>query len=184
MWAYQMALWANFLTGGVIWSIHHVLTNGHPTNLLGTEVQEALARWKDLRAANQVAKASSRDIHFFRVVTPTESPKVMGVKGIHSFWGPVMVRWPFLLPLVWQGGGEQGDGGKPFVDYPLPPGAHLCPLPGLLYYQCRCHASSHPHICKSNTVGDDDDDDDDREEEDYEDNDNGYEDNEFMFEED
>ena len=29
-------------------------------------------------------KASQRDIQFFHTVTPTESPNIMGLKGIHS----------------------------------------------------------------------------------------------------
>ena len=41
--------------------------------------------------------------------------------------------------------------------------------------------SCHAHICKSTTAGNDDDY---REEEDYKDNDNGDEDDEFMFKED
>ena len=56
-------------------------------NLLGNEiheVQESWASWKDLKAAHQYAKPSPKDIHFFRVVSPTETPKIMGLKWIHS----------------------------------------------------------------------------------------------------
>ena len=54
------------------------------TNLLGNkihEVQESWTTWKDLEAAHQYAKSSPKDIHFFRVVSPTELPKVLGLKG-------------------------------------------------------------------------------------------------------
>ena len=57
------------------------------TNLLNTEVyevQETWGSWKDFRSANQVAKASPKDIHFFWIILPMESPKIMGLKGIHS----------------------------------------------------------------------------------------------------
>ena len=55
--------------------------------LLGTEVQEVLEEWsgqQELRAANKTTKASQRDIHFFRLVAPTELLKIMGLEGIYS----------------------------------------------------------------------------------------------------
>ena len=39
---------------------------------------------KKLKAAHRYDMSSPKDIHFFRVVLPTESPKIMGLKGIHS----------------------------------------------------------------------------------------------------
>ena len=57
------------------------------TNLLNAKVykvQEAWGSWKDLRAANQVARASPQDIHFIQIISPTELPKIRGLKGIHS----------------------------------------------------------------------------------------------------
>ena len=57
------------------------------TNLLNTEVyevQETLGSQKDLSAANQVARASLKDIYFFWIISPMESPKIMGLKGILS----------------------------------------------------------------------------------------------------
>ena len=56
-------------------------------NLIGTKVHEVQQAWtgqKDLRAAHHVAKTSPKDIHFFRIVLPTESPKIMGLRGIYS----------------------------------------------------------------------------------------------------
>ena len=56
------------------------------TNLLGTEVhevQEEWSGWQELKATNRAAKASQMDTHFFRLVAPTESPKIMGLEGIH-----------------------------------------------------------------------------------------------------
>ena len=48
------------------------------------EVQNEWTGWKDLWATHQVAKSSPKDIHFFQLVPPTESPKIMGLNGIHS----------------------------------------------------------------------------------------------------
>ena len=63
------------------------------TNLLGTkvhEVQEEWFGWQELKTANKTAKASQRDIHFFRLVAPTELPKIMGLEGIHL---PKALQW-------------------------------------------------------------------------------------------
>ena len=62
------------------------------TNLMGSEVHEVWTGWKDLKATHHVAKASPRDICFFRVMPPTKLPKIMGLRGIHSLealqqWG-------------------------------------------------------------------------------------------------
>ena len=39
---------------------------------------------KDLKAANQAARTLLKDILFLRIILPMESPKIMGLKGIHS----------------------------------------------------------------------------------------------------
>ena len=57
------------------------------TNLLNTEVYEVQETWgsqKDLRAANELARASLKDIYFFQIILPMELPKIMDLKGIHS----------------------------------------------------------------------------------------------------
>ena len=91
-----------------------------------------------------------------------------------------MVRWPVLLPVVWQGGAEQGDNGKPLraVHY------HL----GLICAHCMDYFTTsanamhqHTKVCKPTTGSDDDDY---REEDDYGDDDNGDKDDKFMFKED
>ena len=56
-------------------------------NLLNTDIHEVQKVWvgrQELKAANCVTKASQRDIQFFHTVSPTESPNIMGLKGIHS----------------------------------------------------------------------------------------------------
>ena len=66
-------------------------------NLLGTKVHEVQERWggrKDLQATNQLAQSSSQDIHFFRVVLPTEASKIIGLKGIYLL--KVLQQWSRL----------------------------------------------------------------------------------------
>ena len=48
------------------------------------EVQEVWSGWKDLWVTCCMVKSSPKDIHFFWVMPPTESPKIMGLRGIHS----------------------------------------------------------------------------------------------------
>ena len=81
--AYFKTHWANFKEEG-----SHDLSStfwdmASSTNLLGNEVQEEWSSWQELRATNKTTKAFQRDIHFFRLVMPTESPKIMGLEGIH-----------------------------------------------------------------------------------------------------
>ena len=48
------------------------------------EVQDAWTGWKDLHTAKHAAKALQRNIQFFCMVTPTKSPSIIGLEGIHS----------------------------------------------------------------------------------------------------
>ena len=53
-------------------------------NLIGSEVHEVKEVWtgqKDLWATYHAAKSSPQDIHFFRVMLPTESPRIIGLRG-------------------------------------------------------------------------------------------------------
>ena len=90
------------------------------------------------------------------------------------------MRWPVLLPLVWQG--EQNKG--MMVNHLETMHYHL----GLICIHCMDYFTTstgtmhqHAQVCKPMTGSDIDDD---REEGDYEDDDNGDEDDEFVFEED
>ena len=76
----------------------------------------------------------------------TQSHQNHGPQGHPFTWSPIMMGWPDFLSLVWEGGPEWGDSGKPHVDYALPPQPHLCPQPGLLYHQHRGHALTHPSL--------------------------------------
>ena len=47
------------------------------------EIQEVWTRWKHLRYANFALRSWHKSLCFFHLVSPSESPKVMGLKGIH-----------------------------------------------------------------------------------------------------
>ena len=56
-------------------------------SLLNTKIHQVQDLWpgkKELHAANHAAMSSAKYICYFWVVSPTESPKIMGLKGIHS----------------------------------------------------------------------------------------------------
>ena len=144
------------------------------TNLLGTEIHEVQESWdgrKDLPAANQSAKSSHKDIHFFRVVAPTELLKIMDLKGIHS---PKALLWQSSLTFcLWCGKEGQNEG--TIVNHMWTMHYYLGLIRACcLEYFTRSTDTMHQHalLCKSMATGDDDDD---REDSppDYEDNDSG-----------
>ena len=47
------------------------------------EGQDAWMGWKDPHTTNHTAKASQKNIQFFLMVTPMESPSIIGLEGIH-----------------------------------------------------------------------------------------------------
>ena len=47
------------------------------------EIQEAWTGQKELQHANYVLRTLSKGLRFFHMVSPSESPKVMGLMGIH-----------------------------------------------------------------------------------------------------
>ena len=72
------------------------------TGLLDSDVHKVQDEWtgqKDLQVTCQVAKSSLKGIHFFWVVPPTESPKSMGLKGIHS--PKALKQWAGLSFCPW-----------------------------------------------------------------------------------
>ena len=57
------------------------------TNLLGTSIYEIQASWMgldELRQANYALRSLPKGLKFLHVVPPSESPKVMGLVGIHD----------------------------------------------------------------------------------------------------
>ena len=181
-WPYLKTHHANFKQEGSydLSSIFHQIVAS--TNLLDAKVFQVQETWdgrRNLKTTNWVARTSPKDILFFWLVLPTESLKIMGLKGIHSSRGPVMPRWPDLLPLVWEGRSEWGNSSKP----PCLMLYHL----GLICTQClsyftitaeaMCH---HGQGCKPTTAGTGNNDNYAK----YEDKDNDDEDDKFKLKED
>ena len=86
-WAYHPSHRGMFLQEGSYCLTPIFQEMPQETNFLNTqiyEVQEVWTSWQGLKAATHTAKASQRDIQFFCMVTPTKSPNIMGLKGIHS----------------------------------------------------------------------------------------------------
>ena len=57
-------------------------TAGLPSSAI-YEIQEAWTGWDELQLANYVLRTLPKGLKFFWVVSPLESPKVMGLAGIH-----------------------------------------------------------------------------------------------------
>ena len=56
-------------------------------DLLGTaiyKIKEAWTGWDELQQANYALRTLLKGLKFFRAVSPSESPKVMGLMGIHD----------------------------------------------------------------------------------------------------
>ena len=47
------------------------------------EVQEVWAGWEHLKSAHHAMRSSPKGLQIFHLVSPLESPKVIGLKGIH-----------------------------------------------------------------------------------------------------
>ena len=79
--------------------------------LLDTEIHWVQDQWqgkKEICAPNPVARGSAKDLHYFLVVSPTESPKIMGLKGIHS---PEALKYQTGLSFCpWCGKEGQNEG--------------------------------------------------------------------------
>ena len=57
------------------------------TKLLGTSIYEIQASWMgpdELKQANHALRSLPKGLNFLHVVPPSESPKVMGLVGIHD----------------------------------------------------------------------------------------------------
>ena len=77
----------NFTADGVCdlsGTFRHLATS---TNLLGTSIYEIQSSWTgpdELKQANYALLSLPKGLKFLRVVPPSESPKVMGLMGIHD----------------------------------------------------------------------------------------------------
>ena len=56
-------------------------------SLLGSQIYEIQESWEGqskLQYANNTLRASPKGLQFFRALSPSESPKVMGLAGVHN----------------------------------------------------------------------------------------------------
>ena len=95
-WDYYKTHQPNYEHWGVIWPVW--VPSGEWLPLLTSwalrsmRCRQVWTGQKDLKAAHCMAKTSPKDICFFRVMPPTESPKIMSLRGVHSpkalwWWG-------------------------------------------------------------------------------------------------
>ena len=76
--------------------------------LLSTDIYEIEASWtglEELKQANYTLQSLLKGLKFLRVVSTLESPRIMGLEGIHD---PDALC--HLLPMVWEGGTKQRNG--------------------------------------------------------------------------
>ena len=129
--------------------------------LMDSEVHEVKEVWtgqKDLWITHHVVKGSPKGIQFFQVVPPTESSKIMGLKGTHF---PKALCWQVGLSFcLWCGKEGQNEG--MIVNHLQM--SHYCL--GIICSWCLKHFTTstktmchHLQLCKWTSAGIDDDDD-------------------------
>ena len=77
----------NFTTGGTCDISRTFRQLAASTDLLGTSIYEIQLSWtgpKELKQANYALQSLPKGLKFLWVVLPSESPKVMGLMGIHD----------------------------------------------------------------------------------------------------
>ena len=81
-------------------------------NLLGSAIYEIQGVWKgpdELQQANYALRSLPKGHKFLQVVTPSESPKFMGLVGIHHLDALCYFNGLTHCPWCGKGGPEQGD---------------------------------------------------------------------------
>ena len=79
--------------------------------LTDTDIHQVQYQWqgkKELHTANHMVRGSVKDLCYFWLVLPTESPKIMGLKGIHS--PEALKHQSGLLICPWCGKEGQNEG--------------------------------------------------------------------------
>ena len=77
----------NFITEGTCNLLEIFRQMATSTALLGTSIYEIQVSWTgpdEIRQANYVLRSLHKGLKFLHVVSPSESPKVMGLVGIHD----------------------------------------------------------------------------------------------------
>ena len=128
------------------------------TNLLNIkilEVQEVWTGQRGLKVANHAAKASSKGIQLFCMVSPNESPNIMGLKGVHS---PKALHWQgshSFFPWC----GNVGQNEDTVMNHLTTMHYHLGLVRALclgFFLTCTNAMRQHAHVCKSIAAKDND----------------------------
>ena len=142
------------------------------------KVQEVWTSQRGLKAANYAAQTSPKDIHFFQVASPSESPNIMGLKGVHSL--EAVHWWGSHSFCPWCEKERQNEG--TVLNHLRTTHYHLG-LVCILYMDFFLTSAdamwSHTHMYYSIAAIEDND----WEEEEYENDDDGDENSEYLFEE-
>ena len=77
-------------------------------------------------------QTSPKDIQFFPMVSPNESPNIMGLKGVHSLEAYIGEAAAPSAPGVGRRGRNEGTSHEPLENHALSFGLSMCPLHGLL----------------------------------------------------
>ena len=80
-------------------------------SLLGTSIHEIQVSWagpKELKQANYALRSLPKGLKFLRVVLPSESPKVMGLVGIHNL--DTLCHFSGITYCPWCGKEGQNEG--------------------------------------------------------------------------
>ena len=83
--------------------------------LLGTSIYETQSPWtgpEELKQANYVLWSLPKGLKFLQAVPPSESPKVIGLMGIHDPDALCQFQQCDLLPLVQEWGSKWRDSGQ------------------------------------------------------------------------
>ena len=72
------------------------------------EIQEAWTGWKELQHANYAFRTLPKGLRFFYMVSPLESPKVMGMMGIHH--PNTLCHFNGVTHCLWCGKEGQNEG--------------------------------------------------------------------------
>ena len=104
----------NFITEGTCNLLEIFKWMATSTKLLGTSIYEIQVSWTgpdQLRQANYALRSLPKGLKFLHVVPPSESPKVMGLVGIHD--PDALCHFNSITHCPWcgKGGPEQGDSG-------------------------------------------------------------------------
>ena len=81
------------------------------TDLLGTSIHEIQASWtgpNELKQVNYALQSLPKGLKFFHVVPPSESPKVMGLVGIHDL--DALCHFSGITYCPWCGKEGQNEG--------------------------------------------------------------------------